>query len=45
MCIGCQKKGTKSGAKKVVVKPIISTEFMNRGQQDLMDFQTMHDGI
>ena len=45
LCIGCQKKGTKSGVKKVVVKPIISTEFMNRGQLDLMDFQTMPDGI
>ena len=34
-----------AGSKKVVVKPVISTEFMNRGQLDLMDFQTMPDGI
>ena len=44
-CFGCQKKSTKSGSKKIVVKPIISTEFMNRGQWDLIDFQSMPDGI
>ncbi|CAF1019989.1 unnamed protein product [Brachionus calyciflorus] len=44
LCTFCNEKNTKSGSKRVVVKPIISTEFMNRGQLDLMDLQTMPDG-
>lgn len=44
-CLGCQEKNTKSGSKKVVVKPIVSSGFMNRGQLDLMDFQSMPDGV
>ncbi|CAF1000814.1 unnamed protein product [Brachionus calyciflorus] len=43
-CCFCSEKNTKYGSKRVVVKPLISTEFMNRGQLDLMDFQTMPDG-
>lgn len=44
-CHGCQLKRCKAGSKKVVVKPIISKYFMNRGQLDLVDFQSMPDGI
>lgn len=45
LCMGCQKKRTKAGNKKVVVKPIISDGFMTRGQLDLIDYQSMPDGI
>ncbi|CAF1016668.1 unnamed protein product [Brachionus calyciflorus] len=44
-CHGCQLKSCKSGSKKVVVKPIISDYLMNRGQLDLVDFQSMPDWI
>ena len=40
-----KKIDTQNEIKKVVAKPIISTEFMNRGQLDLIEFQTMPDGI
>ena len=43
-CFGRRKK-IKSGSKKVVVKPIILTEFMNRRQLDLIEFQSMPDGV
>ena len=42
----CQKKydniqkRTKAGNKKVVVKPILSTGFMRRGQMDLINYST-----
>lgn len=45
LCVGCLKKNTKTGSKKVVVKPIVSNGFMNRGQVDLMDYQSMPDGV
>jgi hypothetical protein len=44
LCTVCLKKNVKARSKKVVVKPIISTEFMHRGQVDLIDFQSMPDG-
>ena len=43
-CLGCQQKRTKAGNKKFVVKPLVSTGFMNRGQLDL-DRQRTPDDI
>ncbi|CAF0967010.1 unnamed protein product [Brachionus calyciflorus] len=45
LCYGCQQKNVKDGSKKVVVKPIVSDGFMHRGQFDLIDFQSMPDGL
>ena len=40
LCEGCLQKRTKNGNKKVVVKPIVSTGFMKRGQIDLINYST-----
>ncbi|XP_068246898.1 KRAB-A domain-containing protein 2-like [Palaemon carinicauda] len=37
----CQKKRKRPMTKVVVVKPILSTEFLSRGQVDLIDMQSM----
>jgi hypothetical protein len=41
-CRGCNEKRAKIGSKQVVVKPIISTGFMKRGQVDVI---TRHSNI
>ncbi len=44
MCKQCIAKAKKKGTKGLVIKPIISNDFNSRGQVDLVDFQSIHDG-
>ena len=44
LCEGCARTRTKKGSKNVIVKPIKSTDFGNRGQIDLIDIRSLPDG-
>jgi hypothetical protein len=44
MCKECQLKKRKIASKGLVVKPLLSKDFNSRGQVDLVDMQSMHDG-
>ena len=44
LCEACIRKNTKKGYKNSVVKPIISDDFLCRGQVDLIDMQSSSDG-
>ena len=44
LCEGCARTMTKKGSKNVIVKPIKSTDFGNRGQVDLIDVRSLPDG-
>ena len=41
LCIECQKKCKRSTTKGVVVRPILSKDFLSRGQVDLIDMQSL----
>ena len=43
-CSVCQQKAVRQRTKGVVVKPILTKDFMSRAQIDLIDFQSMADG-
>ena len=40
-CLECQKKKKKPKATGIVVRPILSEDFLSRGQVDLIDMQSM----
>ena len=44
LCEACIRKNTKKGYKNSVLKPIISDDFLCRGQVDLIDMQSSSDG-
>jgi hypothetical protein len=44
LCEECQLKKRKIASKGLVVKPLLSKDFNSRGQVDLVDMQSMHDG-
>ncbi|KAK6186768.1 hypothetical protein SNE40_006044 [Patella caerulea] len=44
LCMECQKKRKRVTTKGVVVKPIISKDYLSRGQVDLVDMLSMTSG-
>ncbi|KAK6182638.1 hypothetical protein SNE40_010278 [Patella caerulea] len=44
LCMECQKKRKRVTPKGVVVKPIISKDYLSRGQVDLVDMPSMTSG-
>jgi hypothetical protein len=44
MCEECQLKKRKNASKGLVVKLLLIKDFNSRGQVDLVDMQSMHDG-